>query len=99
VSHSAGAHTDVLQPKDTSSSDYDDNLVTATTPMTSETSETADADAAHDDCCEVCLKTGVRVSDVRTSAFLQQLHSGGYCSGLPVCRTAVTMVMRVFFVY
>ena len=61
VSHSVGAHTEALQPRDdsssSSSSEDEDEASQAPAATTSAASESATAAAAStsDDCCQVCL--------------------------------------------
>ena len=107
VSHSVGAHTDSLQPR-ADSNDSDDDVVDltnagpATLPASSTpTSSAAAAAAAPDDCCEVCLVEplhGFALVPCGHARFCESCAKrvAELAAGCPVCRTAITMVMRVF---
>jgi len=58
VSHSVGAHTESLQPRDdnSSSSSSEDEASQAPVPaVTTSTTSESSAASTSDDCCEVCL--------------------------------------------
>jgi len=105
VSHSVGAHTLSLQPADDSDSsdDADDatQLTTVTPAASSATTALPAAAATEPDCCEVCLvapRDGFALVPCGHARFCESCANrvaadGGTC---PVCRTYITVVIRVF---
>ena len=75
VSHSVGAHTESLQPRDNSSSSSEDEASQAPVPaVTTSTASESSAASTSDDCYEVCLvaprAAWLRIGAVRTCALL-----------------------------
>jgi len=75
VSHSVGAHTESLQPRDDNSSNSEDEASQAPVPaVTTSTASESSAASTSDDCYEVCLvaprAAWLRIGAVRTCALL-----------------------------
>jgi len=101
-----GAHTESLRPDEEEGSSDDgeesDNATT-TTANSSTASSTAVADSAVSEppCCEVCLVAqceGFALVPCGHARFCERCANrvANMGSGCPVCRTDITMVMRVF---
>ena len=103
VSHSVGAHTDALQPRDDASStdeEVEDNQQTTTSSPVAQSS-TSPAPAPAVDSCEVCLigpRTGIALVPCGHARFcsgcIDRLVE--MATGCPICRADIHMVMRVY---
>ena len=107
VGHSMGAHTAALQPADSDSDDDDDDGVdsqsTAATPSTASTAPhtaAAAADAGEDTTCDVCFvapREGFALVPCGHARFCESCaHRVAAMDTCPVCRSNITMVMRIF---
>jgi len=112
VSHSVGAHTESLQPRDDNSSRSEDEDEDSQAPVPAATisgaseSATAAAASASDDCCELCLvapRAGFALLPCGRARFCEgcamrvSVMDGG-CPHCPVCRADITMVIGIFIV-
>jgi len=103
VSHSVGAHTESLQPRDdnsSSSSEVEASQAPVPTVTTSTASESSAASTS-DDCCEVCLvapRAGFALVPCGYARFCEPcaMRVPEMAAGCPVCRTDITMVIRIF---
>jgi hypothetical protein len=103
VSHSVGAHTDALQPRnDASDSDEDSDVdQQATTASPAAQSSTSPAPAPAGNCCEVCLigsKNGVALVPCGHARFCSTCVDTLVAMGhsCPICRADIHMVMHVY---
>jgi len=105
VSHSVGAHTESLQPRDdnsSSSSSSEDEASQGPVPaVTTSTASESSAASTSDDCCEVCLVApgaGFALVPCRHARFCEPcpMRVSEMAAGCPVCRTDITMVIRIF---
>ena len=101
VSHSVGAHTDALQPRnDASTSDEDeDEQVNTSSPAAQ--SSTSPAPAPAGDCCEVCFigpRNGVAFVPCGHARFCSACMDTvvAMATGCPICRADIHMTMRVY---
>ena len=104
VSHCMGAHTAALQPADSDSDDDDDEgddrqstaATTSTAPHTAAAAAGADADTM----CEVCLvapREGFALVPCGHARLCESCANRvAAMDTCPVCRSNITMVMRVF---
>ena len=105
VSHSVGAHTACLQLRDddgSSSSENEDQQepVPVATSPTSDSTTSTEATAS-DDCCEVCFvvpRGGFALVPCGHARFCEAcaMRVSVMEGGCPVCRSEITMVMRIF---
>ena len=106
VSHSVGAHTDALQPRDdaetTDEEDADaDEHQSTTSSSPAAQSDASAAPAPSGDCCEVCLmepRDGVALVPCGHARFCSRCVDRIFAmaSGCPICRADIQMVMRVY---
>ena len=107
VSHSMGAHTAAFQPADSDSDsdsdddddDGDDSQLMAATPTTTSTAPHTAADAAADTTCEVCFvapREGFTLVPCGHARFCESCANRVVVMDTcPVCRSNITMVMRI----
>jgi len=101
-----GAHTAALQPahidsdRDDDDDDGDDSQSTAATPTTTSTAPHTAADAASDTTCEVCFvapREGFALVPCGHARFCERCANRiAVMDTCPVCRSNITMVMRIF---
>jgi len=94
-----GAHTAALQPAG-SDSDDDGDEMTAATPTTTSTAPHTAVDAATDITCEVCFvasREGFALVPCGHARFCESCANRfAVMDTCPVCRSNITMVMRIF---
>jgi len=98
-----GAHTAALQPAHIDSDDDgdgDDSQSTAATPTTRSTAPHTAADAAADTTCEVCFvapREGFALVPCAHARFCESCANRvTVMDTCPVCRSNITIVMRIF---
>ena len=96
-----GAHTAALQPADSDSDDDDDGDDRQSTPATTSTApHTAAADADADATCKVCFvapREGFTLVPCGHARFCESCANRvAAIDTCPVCRSKITMVVRVF---